>query len=378
MVHARRNGILMGGALTTLWLAVGCVPMKPASGQVGPPPRTTVPARMAPQLIGAPQDWLNTKGKALQIRPGTVYLIDFWEYTCLNCLRTLPYLKEWNRRYARYGLVIVGIHTPEFAFAARPANVARAVQRLGITYPVLLDSSYRNWQAWQGDQGYWPRKFLVNADGVIVYDHAGEGGYAATELEIQRLLHQLHPGLTFPRPVVPLRPEDRSGAVCYPVTPEVYAGYRGHIQGQLGNVKDWREGAISFYAPEAPVEDGRIYLVGTWQTSRECLRHARTTRNLEDRLMLRYHALGCNAVVKSSTGVPFRLYVWQDGRPVPKQDAGADVRTDAAGRTYVWVDSPRMYRLVQNHAFGRHVLELASDAPDFELYSFTFSSCVAR
>lgn len=369
---------LAGVAAFASALLALCAAAQPAGAQVGPVPRTTVPARLAPQLVGGPQDWINTGGKVVQIRPGAVYLVDFWEYTCINCIRTLPYVEEWYRRYARYGLVVVGIHTPEFAFAGNRANVSRAVKRFGITYPVLMDNDYRNWQAWQGDQGYWPRKFLVNADGVIVLDRAGEGGYGEVEVEIQKLLHRLHPNAVFPEPMAPVRPEDRPGAVCYPTTPEIYAGYRGYIAGQLGNVVHWMQGKTASYHPEPPAEDGRIYLAGTWQMQRECLRHPRTARRLEDRLYLRYHAVECNAVIKSATGRPFRLYILQDGRPVPRKDAGADVRTDAGGQSYVWVDAPRMYRLIRNQAFGRHVLELATDAAGFELYSFTFTSCVAR
>src|SRR5579871_3310899 len=174
----------------------------------------------APALIGVPSDWLNTDGQPLQIKKGVVYLIDFWEYTCVNCLRTLPYLQEWNRRYARDGLVIVGIHTPEFQFAHDRNNVAKAVKQLGITWPVLVDSDYRNWTAY--NNSFWPRKYFIDGTGRIVADHAGEGGYEESEARIQAMLKHLHPGLKFPKVMALVHDADKPGAVCYPTTAETY------------------------------------------------------------------------------------------------------------------------------------------------------------
>src|SRR5437667_11545201 len=122
---------------------------------------------------------------------GKVVLVDFWEYTCVNCIRTLPYLKEWHNRYAKDGLVIIGIHTPEFACAKQRGNVAQAVKKLGITWPVLVDSDYRNWRAY--NNAYWPRKYFIDHTGHIVEDHAGEGGYEESEAKIQELLKEINP-----------------------------------------------------------------------------------------------------------------------------------------------------------------------------------------
>jgi thiol-disulfide isomerase/thioredoxin len=334
------------------------------------------PGARAPAFIGSAEDWLNTDGKPVQWKPGDVILVDFWEYTCVNCIRTLPYLKAWYARYAKDGLVIVGIHTPEFAFARERANVAAAVKRFGLTYPILVDSDYKNWFAWQGEQGYWPRKFLVDFRGNVVYDHAGEGGYGDTEAKIQALLKEAHPGIKLPPLMEAVRAEDRPGAVCYPVTPEMYAGQRGFNAGQHGSVSEFLPGRITAYRFAGAREDGKFYLQGAWRTDRESLRHARETRGLPDFVAIKYHALSCNAVIKPEDGRPFRLYVTQDGRPVPKTDAGEDIRYDEAGRSYAPVDAPRMYRLTRHSRFGSHVLKLAADSAGFGLYSFTFTSCV--
>lgn len=355
------------------------------------PPRSEAAARFeqpdsgarAPELIGGPGQWLNTNGKPIHIfgqdgkpKSNRVFLIDFWEYTCVNCIRTLPYLKAWNDRYAKYGLVIVGIHTPEFAFAREHTNVAAAVKRFGLTYPILVDSEYKNWAAWQGTQGYWPRKFLVDSHGKVVYDHSGEGGYGDTEREIQRLLRQVRPDAQFPELMMPIRQEDRPGAVCYPSTAEMYAGARGYQQGQYGNILRPQEGKVATYAFAGAPDDGKFYLNGVWQTNVESLRHARETHDQSDYLAIKYHALSCNAVIKPEGGAAFRLYVLLDDKPVQKIDAGDDIQYDESGRSYVTVDTPRMYSLAKHHHFGTHLLRLASDSPAFGLYSFTFTSCV--
>ncbi len=331
----------------------------------------------APKLIGGPEDWLNTDGKPLRLEKGKVYLIDFWEYTCVNCLRTLPYLKEWNQRYAQDGLVIIGIHTPEFAFAKDHRNVAAAVKKLGITWPVLIDSEYKNWNAYHNV--FWPRKYFINARGQIVADHAGEGDYEESEARIQQLLRQVHPGLKFPKPLAPVRDTDRPGAVCYPTTPELYAGLRGSQNNQHGNLVPFEPGQIvTFTDPGAPHEDGKIYAQGVWRTEMESLRHGRATEDLRDYIALRYHALECNAVIRPEGGQPFWVFITQDGKPVRPEDKGADIRYDDRGNSYILVDEPRMYNLIKNARFGRHELRMASTSPDFGLYSFTFSSCEIR
>lgn len=330
----------------------------------------------APRLQGSPADWLNTDGKPLQIEKGKVYVIDFFEYTCVNCLRTLPYLKEWQKRYAKDGLVIIGIHTPEFAFARDRKNVADAVKRLEITWPVLIDSRYRNWTTWQGKQGVWPRKYFVDARGRVVADHSGEGSYQESESRIQRLLRQANPKLTFPQPLAAVRDTDKPGARCYPTTAEIYAGQRGAQNGQHGNIDDYQPGETREFQDSASThEDGRIYLNGDWKTEAESLRQNHAVPGSADYLALRYHALECNAVIKPEGGKSFRVYIIQDGKPIEKTEKGEDIRYDEQGASYVLVDNPRMYSLVRNTKFGSHELRLSADSVDFGLYSFTFSSC---
>jgi thiol-disulfide isomerase/thioredoxin len=338
----------------------------------------SAPPARAPEFAGSADDWLNSKPLKMSDLRGKVVLVDFWEYTCVNCIRTLPYLKEWNKRYAKDGLVIIGIHTPEFEFARDRKNVEQATKKLGITWPVLVDSEYKNWQAF--NNSYWPRKYFIDPTGKIVADHAGEGGYEESEARIQFMLKQLNPKLTFPKVMAAVRDTDRPGARCYPVTPEMYVGARGEQSNQHGNIANYEPGKTgAFKDPGGPYNDGKIYVEGPWRMEPESLRHARTTNSIAtDYIVIRYHALECNAVIKPEGGMPFAVFIFQDGKPLPKTDAGADIQYNDKGKSYIQVDEPRMYRLTKNAKFGYHDLRMATMSPDFGLYSFTFSSCEVK
>jgi len=141
----------------------------------------------APEFTGI-EKWLNSEPLSLQSLRGKVVLVDFWTYTCINCIRTLPYVTDWYQKYKDQGLVVVGVHTPEFPFERSTANVTKALSRLGIKYPVAQDNDYATWDAYRNQ--YWPAAYLIDKQGRIVYRHFGEGQYKETEAEIQRLLAQ--------------------------------------------------------------------------------------------------------------------------------------------------------------------------------------------
>lgn len=332
----------------------------------------------APEFEGAPTDWINSgplsmaeivrTHKRPDGKPVSAILVDIWEYTCINCIRTMPYLKEWNTRYADKGLLIVGIHTPEFGFAKDRTHVADAAKRFGLTYPILVDSDYRNWNAYHNQ--YWPRHFLIDAKGNIVHDQVGEGNYADTERRIQQLLKAGNPAVVLPKPMPVVRDTDRPGAVCYPVTPETYLGYQ---RGKLGNRGGHQNDKAVSYNDPGIYEDGIPMARGVWKATHEAMIH---TRNAEgDYIALKYHALEVYAVIKPEGGKPVRVYVSQDGKSLPKADAGVDVRFDEGGRAYLNVDTPRMYSVVKNAKFGQHVLGLSSPSEGFGLYAYTFGSC---
>ena len=169
-----------GRLLAATALAVGVMQAMPAAHAAQAP-------MPAPEFTGI-EKWLNSEPLTMNSLHGKVVLVDFWTYTCINCIRTLPYVTDWYRKYKDQGLVVVGVHTPEFPFERLTANVEKATGRFGITYPVAQDNQYATWDAWRNV--YWPAVYLIDKQGNVAYSHFGEGKYKETEAEIVRLLAQ--------------------------------------------------------------------------------------------------------------------------------------------------------------------------------------------
>src|SRR3989338_574562 len=150
--------------------------------------QTNVEQGNAPELVGISGFFNTDEFPSISELKGKVVLVDFWTYTCINCIRTLPHLVEWDKKYRDKGLVIIGVHTPEFEFEKEYNNVKAAIEKYCINYPVVQDNGYLTWQAFKNR--YWPRKYLIDTDGFIRYDHIGEGGYKETEAKIQELLNE--------------------------------------------------------------------------------------------------------------------------------------------------------------------------------------------
>ncbi|HEY3341130.1 MAG TPA: redoxin family protein [Anaerolineae bacterium] len=344
------------------------------------------------QLVHAPEfpegaRWINSSPLTLRQLRGKCVLLDFWDYTCDNCLRTLPYVVDWDAKYRAQGLVTVGVHAPEFAFAREARQVEHAMSEYGITYPVVLDNDFSLWQAYN-NQG-WPSRFLVDSRGYIRYQHLGEGEYLATELAIQGVLHEGNP--TFqPRPLtIPIRAEDAPGAMCYRPSPELYCGAE---RGNLGNAEGYATDAVMLYTDPGEREENKIYLHGAWRAHDEYIELA-GTRGV---VALRYKAKEVNLVL-SPTGDPLelmlgsqgaqligaqpadqpRMAIYQDGAPLPVTNAGADVHY-LEDRALVMPNRPRMARLVKNPDFEPHELRLEVQGKGTALFAFTFTTCVAH
>jgi len=292
-----------------------------------------------------------------------VVLIDFWDYTCVNCIRTLPYVTGWDRKYRDSGLTVLGIHAPEFSFAHSEELVGDAIERFGIEYPVILDNQYQIWQAYANR--YWPAKYLVDGKGYLRVRHFGEGAYQEMETSIQELLRELNPAFSDAATLPLLRETDRPGAVCYPTTPELYLGFR---RGNLGNPEGFREGSSFAYSRPATLAEHSVALQGEWFSTPEFVDHMGEE---EGRIVLRYSATEVNLVLAPQQGEDVDVEILQDGVPLPDSSAGADVHH---GR--LLVDEPRMYSVVRNPGHGEHVLELISRSAGPEAYAFTFGSCV--
>jgi thiol-disulfide isomerase/thioredoxin len=321
-----------------------------------------------PDFIGG--KWINSEEISIMELIGKVILVDFWDYTCVNCIRTLPYLKEWHRRYHDKGLVIIGVHAPEFFFSRTEGNVKRGIEEFGIEYPVVLDNEYKIWYAFANR--YWPAKYLADKNGYIRYAHFGEGSYIDTELAIQLLLREINPDLEFPDPMKPVRDTDIPGIFCYRVSPELYCGYS---RGKLGNPEERKKDGVQTYQKPEITQSDTIYVEGKWFSTPEYMKPA-----LEDsvdmaHIYLKYSSLEVNLVINPDGEKDFKVCVMQDEKYLNPEDAGDDVEFDSDGKSYVLVNQAKMYNLVKNKEFGSHLLKLSSNSDGFAAYAFTFVSC---
>lgn len=317
------------------------------------------------------QVWLNSPALKLSQLRGKVVLIDFWEYTCINCIRTFPYLRRWNRLYGPLGLVVIGVHTPEFAFAKNPARVAEATRRFGFTFPIAVDSDYRMWNAFRNDA--WPSKYLIDQYGRIALNHVGEGDYADFEARIQELLKEANPKLDFAdaRFRIP-NDEPQLGGACRRPTPETYLGYaRGD---RMANPGGYRPLSKAAYRVPGTIPLDRFVLNGEWLATPEFVRHTLATKEPVDYLGLSYRAKSVYLVAGSDDRSSKPLYLTQDGKPLAKNGRGVDVQVDSGGRTYIALAGKRMYYLVNNPTFEEHEVRLYATMPAISLYSFTFGN----
>ncbi|MEJ2009824.1 MAG: redoxin domain-containing protein [Acidobacteriota bacterium] len=330
---------------------------------------------------GSNVEWINSSPLTMAGLRGKVVMIDFWEYTCINCIRTFAENKKWYERYHKYGFEIIGVHCPEFDVAYRVKNVREAVKRFGLPYPVVVDDHFLIWRAYHNST--WPNRFLIDAKGYIRYDRSGEGADDALEHAIQQLLKEAHPGLKFPASYK-IPPEKNAFAPsCGVTTPEMYVGF-WHGRGILSNQQGYHKGKTLDYKLPASIEDGHAAVSGRWETDNG--RNPDQSNGMiyrgkkkgdspaADKLEMRYHARELYAVMNVEHGHPERLYIRQDGKDLTSRNKGVDVRFDSKGRSYIEVREPRMYYLVANPAFGSHKVELFPTRGGLTVNSFTFGN----
>ena len=303
--------------------------------------------------------WFNSPPLTNQQLNGKVVLIDFWTYSCINCLRTLPYLKAWDAKYRRDGLVIIGVHAPEFAFERDPANVSKAVEDLGVRYPVALDNQYRLWNLLHNQ--YWPAHYFIDAQGRIRYVHHGEGEYAMAERVIRQLLAEAGHA-----PKGGMANESATGAEAAAAfkdigSPETYIGYyRAERFVSPGGLIDDQPKTYT----AAPLALNDWSLEGSWIDRRQ----SALSLAPGARISFRFHARDLHLVLGSATGKPVRFQVTLDGAP-PRQDAGADSRGDGSGV----VGGQRLYQLIRQEGQVRdRSFTITFLDPGAEAFSFTF------
>jgi thiol-disulfide isomerase/thioredoxin len=326
--------------------------------------------KVEPGKVRAPEIgrlWLNSNPLSFRQLRGRVVLVDFWDYTCVNCIRTLPYVQAWHERYRDFGLTVIGVHTPEFTFAQYESNVERGIREFGLTYPIVVDSNREIWKSFANR--YWPTKYLLDKDGYLRWGHFGEGAYVECEQTIQGLLHEVDPGLTLPTIMQPLREEDHPGAVCYRPTSELYLG---HQRGRIGNEGAFKEDAVADYDFAGEVQENFFYAKGRWASTVEYFEAAEAGPHS---LFLKYEASVVNLVMASPRGGSPEVEILQDGKPLSRRYAGKDTQFRADGTSYIVVNAARMYALLDNHDFGEHTLELRC-AEGVAAFAFTFTGCV--
>ena len=345
------------------------------------PRRVVAEGPVAPEVEGI-KAWINSQPLKIGDLRGKVVLVDFWTYTCVNCIRTFPYLKIWHSEYADDGLVILGVHTPEFSFEEKLENVRGAVKDNGIGWAVALDNDYDTWRAYKNR--FWPAKYLIDQDGIIRYTHFGEGAYAETELKIRELLEETGAD---PSQLDPALPDDQEVDKSYLETPfahvtrELYAGHKRGYQdimfggGYVGHLEYFRErDTLVFYEDLGEHKDDLIYLQGPWYNGPESILHGRETTGFEDYMALRVSAKSVNVVVtpEGEGAEPFEVLITLDGEYLTEDNKGDDVVVEEDGRSFLHVDEPRLYSVVVAPSYGTYDLKLSSNSSRFGVFAFTF------
>ena len=337
----------------------------------------------------------DSKPLNLQDLKGNVVLVDFWTYSCINCIRTIPYLNDWFEKYTGKGLTIVGVHTPEFEFEKNFNNVKSAVDKFHIKYPVLQDNDKGTWNAYENN--YWPRKYIVDTEGNIRYDHIGEGAYSETEKVIQYLLAERaakmgKTEITFSNTSVPAVSAGDGNSQASKrdfskiQTPEIYLGYQ-LARDRLGNTENFQpDRTVSYTIPHnlnnTNFKPNIVYLEGQWKNKPDNIE----LQSEMGRIVLNYSAKSVNIVAGGPVGATGRVSVDNFtnilDRPIsfPSSSSSTSLQkvkeglgTDISNVTSQFsIDSQRLYNLINSNEYGQHVVTVDVRGKGFQLYTFTF------
>jgi len=325
----------------------------PIAPETKPAPKPAPKKRgtITPELTGI-AGYINTNGKNITLQEligKKVILVDIWTYSCINCQRTLPYITTWYDRYHDQGLEIIGVHSPEFEFEKNIDNVKRATEKFGIKYPVVLDNDHATWNAFRNQ--YWPRKYLIDIDGYIAYDHIGEGDYDTTEAKIQELLKERSERLG-----IALEMPTNMSAIVAPTvdyaelgTPEIYLGH-AFTRGNFGSREGLQPDQEIQYTLPSSFKQNDVYLDGTWYVDGDNVRLVSDT----GKVVLKYQAKNVNIVASASPGSNVTTLI--------------DGKTDKMQH----VTNEDLYHVVDTTDYGTRTLELDVSGKGFKLYTFTF------
>ncbi len=369
------TGPAMTGPAMTGPAMTGKAPAMTGPSMTGPAPAsgkpaattTAVAANSLPPLgpmppIDGASAWLNSPPLTRAALKGKVVLIDFWTYSCINCIRALPYVEAWSKRYGPQGLVVIGVHTPEFAFEKQKSNVERAIKTFGITYPVAMDNDYSIWQAFNNNS--WPAHYFIDAMGNLRYVHLGEGEYGKSEDIIRTLLAERN-GAPVSGALVGKAGSGVQSASTFSDTfsPETYIGY-GRAE-RFSSLGDPQKDQVANYTPAGSLGPDRWAFAGAWKVEKE----EATATAQGDKILFRFRARDLHMVLGSSPdGKPIRFRITIDGKP-PGANHGLDV--DAQGNGVV--SGQRLYQLVRQPAVkGDHLFQIEFLDPGVQAFTFTF------
>lgn len=314
--------------------------------------------KKAPDLVGIAH-YLNTTPENLEVQmKDKVILYDIWTYSCINCVRTLPYITAWNDKYSDQGLLIVGIHSPEFEFEKNPDNVQMAIDKHGISYPVLLDNDMETWKAF--DNRYWPRKYIADHEGYIRYDHIGEGGYQETEKIIQQLLKERSANLGIQFASASSLVDIEAFEHTSFRTPELYFGYKfAQNRNQLGSDEGFQPGKIVTYLDQNNIELHKFYLTGEWKNHKDSMELISETGTIK----LLYNAKEVNIVTDKMA----ELEIFLDGELVPVKYLGKDTTENG-----IIVLEAGLYNIINSENSASHEMEIKISGKGFQMFTFTF------
>jgi len=292
--------------------------------------------------ITTPDGFINTDRKLITIGEFVgkrVVLIDFWTYSCINCQHTTPYLNAWYEKYKDKGLVIIGIHTPEFEFEKDYNNVKTAVEKFGIKFPVVLDNDYSTWTAYKNR--YWPRKYLIDIDGYVVYDHIGEGAYEETEKKIQEALSERAAVL------------GEGGTISQSLTKEI-------------SVQNGAKSPETYFGSARNAEQKNLLFPNDgWDITPEFAQNNSANASI----VYTYTAKDIFFVAEANTETVVEVLL--DGRPLGSE-AGMDIMKTTDGKTVVKIKEARLYKIIQGKQSETHKLELKIQKPGLKAFTFTF------
>lgn len=293
----------------------------------------------APELTGL-SSWFNSKSLTISDLKGKVVLVDFWTFSCINCIRTLPYVKDLHKKYADKGLVIIGVHTPEFAFEKLPENVQKSISDFGLLYPIAMDNEYATWNNFENH--YWPAKYLIDMNGNVRYTHFGEGEYDVTEKAIQALLGEINPSVEMPKTFSAGMDVDFASIG----TGETYLGYsRADSNGN----ENYGPGMKDFSLPST-FRENNLYLEGKWNVGDEKI----VLDGESGKIVMRFKAPSVNLVLGGKGIATVKV----DGKRV------GDV---------VQISEPKLYKLLKEYdANSFHTIEIELTGKGLEAYAFTF------